>query len=152
MLDSKDLHIREGSIWEAAQFAAAIPEFPEITPLAEFERRLTNVPHLLLFAEQNGQVVGFKVGYAGMGYNTFYSWLGGVLPQYRRNGIARLLADCQEEWAAAHGYDRIVFKTRNRFNAMLLFGLKNGFSIIDFYKKNAATPDDYRLVLSKNLC
>jgi len=73
-------------------------------------------------------LAGFKVGYERDGY--FYSWMGGVIPGFRRNGIALALAIEQENWARAQGYTSVTFKTRNIHKAMLSFSLNNGFNII----------------------
>ena len=102
---------------------------------------------MILIAIHNGQQIGFKAGYERDNY--FYSWVGGVLPTFRKNGIAKRLAKEQEKWAKAEGYSQIVFKTRNRFKSMLLFGLTNGFNIIGFEEKDDIL--NYRIILKKEL-
>jgi GNAT superfamily N-acetyltransferase len=91
--------------------------------------------------------VGFKVGYQREIDGSFYSWMGGVLPDFRRRHVARLLAEAQEKWAAGHGYRRITCKTRNRHKAMLLFALKNGFRITAVEPQ--PDPDENRIWLEK---
>jgi len=46
---------------------------------------------LMILCYQQKQLIGFKIGYR---YNVsaFYSWVGGVLLENRRNGIAKKLA------------------------------------------------------------
>ena len=70
-------------------------------------------------AEVDGEPAGFKVGYERENY--FYSWMGAVLPAYRRLGIAQKLADQQEKWAKSAGYTTIRFKTRNHHKGMFIF-------------------------------
>lgn len=120
--------IREGTIAECIEISEKIPEFSsgnygEVSYL----QRLSNTQYLILVAEKDQQVVGFKVGYDRYRDGSFYSWLGGVLPENRKDGIATKLANEQEKWAFEQGFSSITLKTRNRFRAMLIFSLKNGF-------------------------
>lgn len=80
----------------------------------------------------NNKVAGFKIGYR---YNetTFYSWVGGVLADFRRKGIAQKLANKQEELVRLKGYKRLRTKSMNRFKPMLILNLKNGFDIVQVY-------------------
>lgn len=97
-----------------------------------FLTRLDGQPHLALIAVDtavDNAVIGFKIGYErGDG---FYSWVGGVLPAYRRKGVATLLADVQEQWAKDSGYIRIWFKTYEVFKPMIKFALQRGFTIME---------------------
>lgn len=99
-----------------------------------FEHRFktqTDFLSVLAFTEDN-KLIGFKIGYR---YNEtiFYSWVGGVLPNYRQQGIARQLAKLQEQWAKQNGYTKIRTKSMNRFKPMLILNLKNGFNIVKVY-------------------
>jgi GNAT superfamily N-acetyltransferase len=75
------------------------------------------------------QAVGFKMGYEQNQFE-FYSWLGGVIPEYRGLGIAGDLMAEQHRWCREQGYSKIKTKTQNRFMPMLILNLKNGFEII----------------------
>ena len=125
-----------------------IPEFtPPLPSLEKFRERTQNQIALSLVATVNDKNAGFKVGYGQR--PVFYSWLGGVIPKYRKLGIAKYLANVQEDWALQNGFNIIQFKTRNRHKAMLQFALKNGFDIIDFTQK--ADIQENRILLQKNL-
>lgn len=139
--------ISESDITTVVALSQHIPELVQPHGAAEYHRRLQGTPHLILVATVAGQLAGFKVGYEREGY--FYSWMGGVLPAHRRQGIAQGLANAQEAWARAHGYPAITFKTRNNHKAMLLFALQNGFDIIGFEPKE--TPQAHRILLRKQL-
>ncbi len=141
--------IRQGSVEEAVALSQLIPEFDSPHGADEYERRFQNVPHLILIAEVNGNAAGFKVGYQRGGETSFYSWMGGVLPAFRRQHLARQLALVQEQWAKEKGYRKIVFRTRNRHKAMLLFGIKNGFQIVSVEPRPEVA--EHRIVLEKNL-
>lgn len=105
------------------------------------------MPHLLLSAEVAGEIAGFKVGYERD--SSFYSWMGGVRPEYRRMGIAKALAQRQEAWAKSRGYQHIRFKTRNYLKPMLIFALNNGFYISAVEKRT--DPLSNRIWLEKVL-
>lgn len=83
----------------------------------------------LAIAYVNEVAVGFKIGYE-KSQNEFYSWLGAVLPEYRRLGIAEDLMVNQHEWCRKNAYSLIQTKSQNRFKAMLMLNIKNGFEIV----------------------
>ena len=62
--------------------------------------------------------------------------MGGVLPKYRRKGIANNLADHQEIWAKK-GYNSIRIQTREKQNAMLAFAINRGFQITNYNEKTS---------------
>lgn len=139
--------IKIGTIDQVVQLTQLIPEFINPHGAAEYHKRLDGVNHLILIAFWEGEAAGFKVGYEKP--DTFYSWMGGVLPLFRGKGIAKALADYQENWAKIEGYTTVTFKTRNSHKGMLLFALKNGFDIIGFKEK--ATLAENRILLRKNV-
>lgn len=81
---------------------------------------------LALMAHLEGNPVGYKVGYRE-GHKAYHSWTGGVLKDYRGQGIARRMQEWQHAWARSRGYERVGFNTFNKFRAMILFGLDTGF-------------------------
>lgn len=141
------LEIEKGTIDRALAINALIPEFQDSYDRKEFEKRLSNVEHQILIANLLGKDVGFKIAYAREGH--LYSWLGGILPKYRRQGIARALSEQQEEWAKTRGYPYIKMKTWNARSAMLIFALGNGFKIVGFEEREDI--DKYRIYLKKDL-
>lgn len=141
------ISIREADIDTAIRLSRQIPEFINPPGNGEYERRLKKVPSLILMAYDGDKIVGFKVGYERDG--SFYSWMGGVLPTYRRRGIATQLARHQENWARKQGYPTVTFKTRNQHKNMLLFALRRGFNIIGFKEKGEELTN--RIILRKVL-
>ena len=141
------IEIKEGNLETVVALSQKIPEFINPHGLAVYENRLKNIPSITLIAYVDGQPAGFKVGYEREGY--FYSWMGAVLPSYRRLGLGRKLAEQQEQWARNNGYPHVTFKTRNRLKPMLIFALSRGFDIIEIQPK--ANIEEYRIILRKNL-
>lgn len=98
---------------------------------------------LMLLATYDGDPAGFKIGYR-LKYDTFYSAKGGVLPAYRRQGIARALLYAMLDYVDDQGYDRFVYDTfPNKHPGMTVLGLNEGFRVI----KAGYSPqyNDYRL-------
>lgn len=98
-----------------------------------FEKRFQEQEDLLsVLAFCETKLVGFKIGYR---YNdtTFYSWVGGVLAEFRQQGIAQELAKLQESWTQQNAYKKLRTKSMNRFKPMMILNLKNGFNIIKVY-------------------
>ncbi|MEO9967680.1 MAG: GNAT family N-acetyltransferase [Reichenbachiella sp.] len=124
-------HIRPGSILEAVALSRQIPEFDNPHDEQIYQERLSGKTHLIIIAESQELPVGFKVGYDKFGDSSFYTWMGGVLPEYRSQGIAKSLASYQEKFAKEEGFDSVILKTRNRHKNMLRFAISSGFEIID---------------------
>ena len=84
---------------------------------------------LVLLALDQERLVGYKLGHQRKPGH-FYSWLGGVHPDYRQQGIASTLMQRQHAWCFQHGYHTIRTQTMNRWRAMLLLNLRHGFDIV----------------------
>lgn len=139
------VNIREGSIDELAAVNHQIVEFDTPYEVDEFRRRL-KVPHLGLIAEEDGRLLGFKVGYE-LDSRVFYSWMGGVLPDARGKGIARALLKKQEDWVRASGYTEIRVKSRNRYTGMLNLLLVESYLIVSVELQD--DPRENRIWFSK---
>ena len=100
--------------------------FGETIPLAW---RLASMPDVSVFvAARDGTPVGFKIGYA-MTESKFYSWLGGVDPAHRAQGVASELARRQHRWTAGRGYRLVETSTDVGNHAMTRLNLRQGFAI-----------------------
>ena len=98
-----------------------------------FKQRMEAHPKLYsVLAYDHKVLIGFKIGYP-TDVKTFYSWVGGIHPEYRRQGIATNLAGLQEAHARTDGYTTLKTKSMNRFKFMMILNLKRGFNITQFY-------------------
>jgi len=142
-----EVQIKEGTIERALAVDKQIPELDDNYGEKEYRERLQGKSSTILIAYVNGKAVGFKLGYIENDY--FYSWLGGVISEYRNQGIAAKLAIRQEEMVKEMGVSKIMFKTQNKFKGMLIFALKNGFSILGTVPFDGG--EGFKILLEKNL-
>lgn len=126
----------------------SIPEFDGTFTEAYLKERLIN-DGIILLAFDNNTAIGCKIAYNRFGDKSLYSWLGAVLPNYRKQGIATLLNHEMEKRATINNYTSILFKTRNKHKSMLQFALKNGYDIINFEEKTDVSEN--RIILKKEL-
>lgn len=100
-----------------------------------------------IIAFQKDIPIGFKIGYR---YNntTFYSWVGGVLSSYRKQGVAQELTNLQHEFAKKNGYLKIRTKSMNKYKPMIMLNLKKGFEIISVYTNK---KQQTKIIFEKNL-
>jgi GNAT superfamily N-acetyltransferase len=102
---------------------------------------------LMLLARMEGQPVGFKIGYRFKA-KTYYSAKGGVLPNFRRQGIARALLHTMIDRVRDWGYTAFLYDTfPNKHPGMTVLGLSEGFRVV----KAGYSPQyqDYRLRFRK---
>ncbi|GAB3173867.1 GNAT family N-acetyltransferase [Telluribacter humicola] len=100
-----------------------------------------------LLAYDSQQLIGFKMGYRRK-TGHFYSWLGGVLSEYRKQGIASELMQRQHSWCQQNGYHTIRTQTMNRWRSMLILNIRYGFDVVGI----VATPgQEPKIILEKRL-
>tara|TARA_R110001599_G_scaffold115567_2_gene282415 strand:+ start:8532 stop:8972 length:441 start_codon:yes stop_codon:yes gene_type:complete len=143
------IEIQEGTLQEALKVLKGVPEFDPLLEFDYYEGKIKDKAHIILLAKIGNKTVGCKVSYHKHKDGSLYSWLGGVLPEHRKLGVAKALADEMEVWALNKGYSKIRFKTLNRHKAMLAFSLKNGFDIFNMKPKDEL--ENYRIELVKHL-
>ena len=142
------IHIREGAFQECVDLSSKIPEFNSPYKIEEYKKRCAG-KYLVLIAEIDNQSVGFKIGYDRFNNGSFYSWMGGVLPKFRRMGVAYSLANLQEKWATKNEFSSILLKTRQKHDGMIAFSLNRGFIITE---ETQITPaEETRIWMQKSL-
>jgi GNAT superfamily N-acetyltransferase len=103
---------------------------------------------LTLLARMDDKPVGFWIGFE-LKPGMFYHWLGAVLPDVRRHGVARQLQDAQQAWAKDHGYEYIRCECMNHQREFIHFAVSLGYDLIGI--RWDSTHADNLIVFEKNL-
>ena len=135
-----NIKIEIGSAEDIVAISKQIPEFEQATTLERLQSRLDGAESLILVARLEGALVGYKVGYQ-LTKDTFYSWLGAVIPEYRKHGVATLLLNYQEKWLRNSGYKQIKVKSTNRFPGMLNLLISNSYEVIGIEESSYGYED-----------
>ena len=111
-----------------AQLSEFCPTVFDVSVL-DLQWRLSSMPDASVFcAVSAGHLVGFKAGYA-MSQLRYYSWLGGVHPSLRRQGVASKLMALQHAWLVERGYCVVETAANQENRPMAQANLKHGFSV-----------------------
>lgn len=114
-----------------------------------FKRRfLGRYNPLTLLARVDDRPVGFWIGFE-LKPGMFYHWLGGVLSDRRRQGVARQLQEAQQSWAKEHGYEYVRCECLNHQREFLHFAIALGFDLVG--SRWDSTHADTMIVFEKNL-
>src|SRR3954469_21917234 len=114
-----------------------------------FKRRFLGRYNILtLIARLGDGAVGFWMGFE-LKPAMFYQWLGAVVPDLRRHGIARQMQDAQQAWAKDHGYEYIRCECMNHQREFIHFAIDVGYDIIGV--RWDSTHADNLIVFEKNL-
>lgn len=95
-----------------------------------FRRRFRGRYNVLqLIARVDDRPVGFFLGFE-LKPDVFFSWFYGVLPDFRRQGIASQLMDAVHAWAKQNEYTSIRFECHNQHRPMLHLAIALGYDIV----------------------
>jgi ribosomal protein S18 acetylase RimI-like enzyme len=82
--------ISEGFINDCLEISRQILDFSDNQyDEVEYNKRFSNANHLILIAKIEKRAVGFKVGYEKEQDGSFYSWMGGIVPDFRKQKVAQ---------------------------------------------------------------
>ena len=99
------MQIRDDSFEECIKLSQIISGVESPYKINKYEKRCDGINHLYLMGDIP---VGFKIGYD--------HYKNGVIPNFRRNGVAHQLSNFQESWAENNEYSYIRMKTRKKTN------------------------------------
>ena len=143
------------------EYKVALPPFDEVLfqavkdlsqavfnqPVKDIGWRLENMPcPSVICALASSQLVGFKAGYATSQFK-YYSWLGGVHPSSRRQGIASQLMELQHRFLGEQGFEVIETAADEGNTSMSQANLKHGFAICGLRNE----PHRVQVLFSKRL-
>ena len=95
-----------------------------------FRRRFRGRYNVLqMVARVEDRPVGFFIGFE-LKPTVFFAWFYGVVPEFRRQGIASQLMDAVHAWARQHDYDSLRFECHNQHRPMLHLAIALGYDIV----------------------
>src|SRR5438552_18580892 len=95
-----------------------------------FRRRFQGRYRVLqLLARLQDRPVGFFLGFE-LKPTVYFSWFYGVLPEFRRQGIASQLMDAVHAWAKQNEYESLRFECHNQHRPMLHLAIALGYDIV----------------------
>jgi GNAT superfamily N-acetyltransferase len=98
--------------------------------IESFRRRFLGRYNVLqLLARIQDRPVGFFLGFE-LKPTVFFAWFYGVLPDWRRQGIASQLMDAVHSWAKQNDYESIRFECHNQHRPMLHLAIALGYDIV----------------------
>jgi GNAT superfamily N-acetyltransferase len=84
---------------------------------------------LQLIARIGDRPVGFFLGFE-LKPGVYFAWFYGVLPEFRRQGIASQLMEAVHSWAQQNDYNSIRFECHNQHRPMLHLAIALGYDIV----------------------
>ncbi len=84
---------------------------------------------LILVAQLDNRPVGFATGFE-LKPSVFFAWLTGVLPDFRRQGIASQLHEVEDAWAGDHGYHYMRMECHNATRPILHMAIDMNYDIV----------------------
>ena len=104
--------------------------FTPRTDMEFFRRRFRGRHNVtMMVALIDDRHVGFIIGFELMP-STYFSWLCGVLPEFRRLGIATQLIQAQQAYAQEHEYQIVRFECSNQHRPMLHVAIREGYDLV----------------------
>lgn len=146
---AKNIEIKEDSIDVAVKVNATITEFDNQCDKSYFEDRYKDSAKLILVAYVDNQPAGYMVSYDKNQDGSFYCWMAGVNPNFRRLGLLNQMMQYLLAWAKNNGYSKVTIKTRNNRREMLSFLVKSGFNFTEIHPYPSI--EDNRIVLEKDI-
>jgi GNAT superfamily N-acetyltransferase len=95
-----------------------------------FKRRYRGRYNVLqLVARVGNRPVGFFLGFE-LKPTVFFAWFYGVVPEFRRQGIASQLMEAVHAWAKQNEYESIRFECHNQHRPMLHLAITLEYDIV----------------------
>jgi len=129
------VEIREGPIEDALTAHSTVPEFDSTKIADQFAERCSGKDPLIVLGYVDDVPVGYLIGYDRDNDGSYYCWMIGVHPDYRKQGITKAMMAYQEKWARKKGYAKLKIKTRNTRRAMLANLVKQGYHFMEVIQK-----------------
>jgi GNAT superfamily N-acetyltransferase len=104
--------------------------FRPVREISGFRRRYQGRHNVLqMIARVDDEPVGFFVGFE-LKPSIFFTWFYGVVPEYRRIGIASQLMEAVHDWVREQKYDSVRFECHNQHRPILHLGIAKEYDIV----------------------
>lgn len=123
--------IEPGTVAGIVEISNEISDFNQKFTPNYFEDRYAGKNETILIAYKDNKPAGYIVAYERDKDGSYYCWMAGVIPKYRRLGMLRLLMSHLEAHTKRLGYKSLKVKTRNNRRGMLAYLVNNGYNIIE---------------------
>ena len=143
--------IKEGNLDDVVKINAAVHEMDTSYDKHYFYSRIKGKDPLVLVAYINDIAAGYTISYNRDTDGSYYCWMAGVDPEYRRLGILSGLLKTTGGYAKKMGYKVLRIKTRNKHRNMLTYLIKEGFNVIGFDPKDNTNVLENRVLFEKTL-
>jgi GNAT superfamily N-acetyltransferase len=98
--------------------------------LESFRRRFQGRHNVMaMIARIRNEPVGFFMGFE-LKPDVYFAWFYGVLPDYRRQGIATQLMEAVHEWARNNDYSYLRVECHNQHRPLLHLSIALGYDIV----------------------
>ena len=95
-----------------------------------FQRRYRGRYNILqLVARMQDRPIGFFLGFE-LKPAVYFAWFYGVIPEFRRQGLASQLMEAVHSWAKQNEYESIRFECHNQHRPMLHLAIAMGYDIV----------------------
>jgi GNAT superfamily N-acetyltransferase len=84
---------------------------------------------LQLIARLKDQPVGFFMGFE-LKPTVYFAWFYGVLPDFRRQGVASQLMEAVHGWALQHEYESVRMECLNQHRPMLHLAISHEYDMV----------------------
>ena len=145
-----EITIKKASVKKIMEMQTKIPEFPD--PRYDektYKQTLKNKKNMAVIAYYQGQAAGYLVAYDRDADGSFYAWLAGVDPHYRRKGVMNALINQLETWSLKNNYKKIKVKSKNKYREMLHLLISNHYMLIEVNEDE--NIEDNWILLEKKL-
>ena len=122
--------IKNGTIDEIVEISNKIPDFGQEFKADFFEKRYVGENKIILVSYKGDVPTGYVIAYDHFKDGSLYCWMTGVIPEYRRMGMLKLLMGHLEGYAKKRGYKSLRIKTRNNWRGMLAYLIANDYNIV----------------------
>ena len=129
-----------------ASMIQALPEFAFKNSSTDIRSRIEGRQYTVVTARSNGFDAGFMVCYEEDDCS-YYNWIMGVLPRFRRSGIGNALIRHFAEAALAAKCPRLRVKTMNKYRSMLRLLVDCHFDIVALEDGKITFESDAQQVL-----